>query len=225
MNRARFPFDLEILDKIVPCSPYDGIVIHLRLGDVLEHHTRTVTQFLSGVIDPSESNELLDGIPLRFSNDGSTSEGYVKSRVYYEQLIQDSEQCPKHVTIIGGTHKTMPMTKSIQYVDAVRAIFQQNGFTVIPLISLTPSVTQTDLDFTMMVNAAYFVPSGGQSAPRRTESCGMSASSYGFSLPPCTGGSCDRNTDLGRDEYRGHHGVRDTAANGHQHVSGSTGQL
>jgi hypothetical protein len=141
------PMNIDVLDTIVPRQAHDGIVVHLRLGDVFEMHTRTVAEFLSSELD---------------RNDASNGERYVQPLLYYKQVIDASAgYTTKKVTLIGGTHKALSMVKSMQYVDAITELFRHHGFEVIRRISSEPSIRRADRDFSMMVNAAFFVPSGG----------------------------------------------------------------
>jgi hypothetical protein len=57
--------------------------------------------------------------------------------------------------------RDISMVKSLQYVHAIRTLFEARGFTVVERISTCPSIASADADFTVMANAAVFVPSGG----------------------------------------------------------------
>ena len=153
--------DLVILDSVVDRDPRPGLTVHLRLGDVLENHPRSTVDFLSGMftIDPMKTREA-DGLQMIPSSSGVSSEGYVKPLVYYERMIEAYEGV-RHVTLVGGTHKTMSMSKSLQYVDEIEKLFVQNSFVVTRRISVAPSVDRADMDVTSMANTAWFVPSGG----------------------------------------------------------------
>ena len=65
--------NIDVLDTIVPRQQHDGIVVHLRLGDVFEMHTRTVAEFLASERDHDRA--------------ASNGEGYVQPLVYYKQVI------------------------------------------------------------------------------------------------------------------------------------------
>jgi hypothetical protein len=166
-NTTSISHNIAVLDAIVPINPScDRLVVHLRLGDVIEKHPRSVADFLSGSYAIDEEHLLTmehDGMRVHGS-DGATSEGYVKPLSYYVHVIDEykrSDGCGAEVTIIGGTHRSIPMVKSLEYVSSIVSLFRQNGFVVNQRISMSPSVREADQDFIDMVNARYFVPSGG----------------------------------------------------------------
>lgn len=124
--------------KQVP--PSDLLVIHLRIGDIIDNTTYTVKEFLSRYVR---------------SNIGVN---YVKPLSYYAEVAKEAKALNlRSVTLIGGFH--LPLRshkKSLAYVRKVREFFESQGFQVNERIDLN-----ADDDFIYMCNAQYFTPSGG----------------------------------------------------------------
>lgn len=166
MKRTSIPNDMCVLNEIVPTSDEPtGLVVHLRLGDVIENHSRTVESFLRGNVIDKLSTDCMGSLEWKGSSTGAGSEGYVQPAVYYIDIIEDylknGDDTMKKVTLIGGTHKNISMVKSLHYVEEIKTIFETRGFTVVERISTCPSIASADADFTVMANATVFIPSGG----------------------------------------------------------------
>ncbi len=120
--------------------PPDMLVVHLRIGDVIDKTPYMVKEFLSRYI---------------MHHNGFN---YVKPLSYYQEIIEQIRPLNiKSVTLIGGFHSdTKSQQKSIVYVNKIREFFEKNGFVTYTRINFDP-----DEDFIFMCNAEYFTPSGG----------------------------------------------------------------
>jgi hypothetical protein len=76
------------------------IVIHLRLGDVIENHKRSVDDFWDGV-----------GYMLRMKYNhsrGNQAEGYIRPKSFYENVctyLKTNHHDEKRILILTGSHK------------------------------------------------------------------------------------------------------------------------
>jgi len=147
---------VDTLNSLVPIfQQLPEFVVHARIGDVIDHHTRPVDTFWSG--DYHKPRE------LRTSRLGRTSEGYVMNVQYYQRIIAEylREHMPGEVTIVGGCHLASLGKKSQAYIVKLSQLFRRHGFSVEERITTLPSVHAADADFGFMCNAKVFVPSGG----------------------------------------------------------------
>lgn len=129
---------LDILEEIVKkrsiqdkVPNHDELVVHLRVGDVVEY-----------------SYSLLDSLTF-----GSS---YVSSLPFLANGLKQLKNV-KSVTIIAGIHySVISEKKSLEYIAAVRQFFLDVGLPVSLRIGGDP-----DDDFVFMCNANFFIPSGG----------------------------------------------------------------
>lgn len=143
-NMSDYPVLLKIISKRNYPRQYNNyLVIHLRLGDVIENSTNSVDDFLLK--------------PVYLTHLNGNSINYVKPLEYYQQIINKSKTLGvSKAILITGFHQGTNHTKSLQYVSHVKNFFQSKGFQCQTRINLDP-----DEDFLIMCNAKYFVPSGG----------------------------------------------------------------
>jgi hypothetical protein len=140
--------DYPILLKIISKRNYPGqyrnyLVVHLRLGDVIDNSTHSVDEFLFK--------------PIKLYHPNGNSVGYVKPLRYYEETINKIKNLGiSKVIFITGFHRGRDHTKSLKYLSHVKNLFESKGFECQTRINLDP-----DEDFLIMCNAKYFVPSGG----------------------------------------------------------------
>ena len=165
-NRTSKAENVAVLADIVrqcdaPRTPDAALIIHLRLGDVIDNHDRSVDSFLSG--DYQVNDEMWDsmnGRKWRGTNctaQTCTSEGYVKPLTYFETLLSKVPVCVRRVILVSGSHtQTKNPQKSAEYLRRLREFLEQYGFEVEVRWNKPP-----DDDFVFMSNAKYFVPSGG----------------------------------------------------------------
>lgn len=150
MRRTDDESNIEILEKIViertqgpdliPAS--NSLILHLRIGDVIDQTPHMVKDFLARYILYS------NGI------------NYVKPLSYYESVYQKTISINpdiSNVIILGGYHKVLKRkTKSQKYVEKIQQFFESKNMSVSLRINM-----DADDDFVFMSNASYFTPSGG----------------------------------------------------------------
>jgi len=148
MRRTKDESNLNILDEIVkerttapehkPAAT--DLLIHLRLGDVLDNTPYLVKDFLSRYV--------------LYANGFN----YVKPLSYYQSILEEMNDLGlSSVILIGGYHKDlMKKSKSEKYVAEIQKFFEANNKTVQTRIN-----GNADEDFIYMCNATYFTPSGG----------------------------------------------------------------
>jgi len=131
---------LDIINKRQPKFYLDDtIVIHLRIGDVIDENKIKLDKLLS------EYTTFSAGV------------NYVKPIKYYTNLIDTIHNYKiKKILLIGGFHRKGNHDKSLQYVNHIKQHFENNGFNCTTRIN-----ENADEDFLIMCNSKYFVPSGG----------------------------------------------------------------
>ena len=131
---------LDIINKRQPkFYPDDTLVIHLRIGDVIDEIDISLDDMLTKY--------------TKFSN----GRQYVKPIKYYTNLIDTIHNYKiKKILLIGGFHRKGNHDKSLQYVNHIKQLFENNGFKCTTRIN-----ENADEDFLIMCNSKYFVPSGG----------------------------------------------------------------
>jgi hypothetical protein len=131
---------LQILNEYTPKVTCDNcLIIHLRIGDVLDNSDYSVSDHLKRPIP--HKNKLM----------------YVKPLSYYIKTIKIAKKKKiRNIILIGGYHTNTTHTKSDLYVDTIEKLFRNNNFICKKRINQDP-----DDDFVIMCNAKYFLPSGG----------------------------------------------------------------
>ena len=183
MTKSRFPnsiastylkerkdtknIDIDLLLSLT-CSlqPSYPVIIHLRIGDVIDNHPRSVSDFWEGNYSVVRDNDGLaaENIQMKWKGGpkGCRSEGYVKSKKYYQNIIDKFPlNVPRKGILIAGTHKPTNMTKSLSYIALVKKLFCDSGFSIDMSISDKPDAVRADRDFIVMCNAKVYVPAGG----------------------------------------------------------------
>ena len=132
---------LDIINKRQPkFYPDDTLVIHLRIGNVID---RTNVSF----------DDILTDYTL-YKN----GRQYVKPIKYYTNLIDTIHNYKiKKILLVGGYHSKGNRNKSLRYVNHIKQHFENNGFNCTTRIN-----HNADEDFLIMCNSKYFVPSGGR---------------------------------------------------------------
>ena len=132
----------------------DNIVIHIRIGDVIDNQPWTVDEFLQ------QERKWIKPGPSGFGIKGGRVMGlYVKTLSYYEGVIQRimAKGLGLNLTIIAGFHKAADdHSKSLEYIEKVKRYFEDNGFKVTTRINSDP-----DEDFIYCSTSKYYIPSGG----------------------------------------------------------------
>lgn len=127
------------------------IVVHVRLGDVIEKAPQTATDFWEGNINQSSWRSTLYA-------------KYVRPKKYYDQIFSHlNTHAPIHV---HGSfcHNTDNTQKQTQYVNHLIEFLKLKGFYVKDRIGRhCESVTFREIDneFIDMAAAFVFIPSGG----------------------------------------------------------------
>ena len=124
------------------------LIIHVRLGDVIEKSIYTVDEYLNKE-RVSKGNTI------------SSNVVYIKSREFFENYILNEINNIKKidtVIFVGGDHRDLDsLEKSNEYLKKVSKIFKDNGYkTIIKFNEHT-----ADEDFIYLSNSKYYVPTGG----------------------------------------------------------------
>ena len=121
--------------------------IHLRLGDVIDNHVRSVHDFLH---DEDERQR----IPHKCDRRSCKSEGYVKPLSYYTFVASLK---PQNIMLISGSHrKTKHPHKSQSYLQVLKDYLETHGHAV-----TVPWNKPPDLDFAILATAGTLIGSGG----------------------------------------------------------------
>ena len=150
MRRTDEESNIEILESIVsersvrPEQVPDSntLILHLRIGDVIDQTPHMVKEFLARYV--------------LYSN----GVNYVKPLSYYEAVHKKMTAADPNISkvvILGGYHKVLKRkAKSQKYVDRIQQFFESKNMSVTLRINM-----DADEDFIFMSNSSYFTPSGG----------------------------------------------------------------
>ena len=157
--------DSVVKRQIRNALPQYDIVFHLRLGDVIDNHKRSVDDFISGMYDA----QYTEGLSVSATNtkqwkgsecthDSCDSEGYVKPFQYFDSIIQDIPYNQRDVVLVSGSHThTKNPAKSQEYLTRLREWLEtKHGVQVRVRWNENP-----DDDFVVMSTAKYLVTTGG----------------------------------------------------------------
>ena len=135
--------------KTIPKN--NEIIVHLRLGDVIELSNLSVDEYL-------ETNKKFDKVAVGMN----CLVQYIKPRKFYEDYILKNIKKIKEidtVVFVAGDHQELDsLKKSKEYLEKVSEIFEHNGYK----IKVRFNEYTADDDFVYCSNAKYFVPSGGR---------------------------------------------------------------
>jgi hypothetical protein len=138
--------NLKVLNEIISeynpdiQPPEDILVIHLRVGEILNHSKYTVNEFLS-----KERN---------FEH--NTPKNFVKPLSYYKKIIENNK-LPKKVKFFAGGCFCENEDKSMEYISKVKEFFEEKEFEVLP----NTYFKNPDDDFVYMYRSKNFIKSGG----------------------------------------------------------------
>ena len=125
------------------------LVIHIRVGDIIDDTPYSVNQFLEKEIRWSGS---LGGQP----QDGG-KENYVKPLSYYERVVEEYKKTDiRKVVLVCGGCKGRFYVKSKEYIVRIKDFFESNNYKVNVRFGETP-----DDDFVYMCRSKYFISGGG----------------------------------------------------------------
>jgi hypothetical protein len=117
----------------------NDIVIHLRVGDVVEDNPADVITILSTYTYKDMNSHSNYTAPLRHLED---------------KISKINQKDVGKLIFVAGSHIEMPTPKSCQYIEIVKRYFEGKGYNV-----QTRLGRKADEDFIFMCNAKYFVPS------------------------------------------------------------------
>ena len=143
------PQQYEILQSIVNkynkgiCPGAAEIVMHLRVGNVVENDSKSVDELLSK--------------PCIADGDRLSKQIYVRP-LEYHTLLQTAykKKMLSRLTIICGGHMCTNTTKSKEYVNKIKESWENSGYNVRVSIG-----NDADDDFVYMCRSKYFIRSGG----------------------------------------------------------------
>lgn len=148
MSRTNEYSNYKLLDEIVKERTTNNdqipipkqLLVHLRLGDVLDNTPYMVKDFLARHILHANGGE------------------YVKPFSYYKSILQQMNALGLDaVILIGGYHIALASkSKSEKYVQKIKDFFESHGKSVQLRIN-----GNADDDFIFFCNSTYFTPSGG----------------------------------------------------------------
>lgn len=133
----------EIIDKRATDKPdIDSLVIHLRIGDVIENSSESVVKMLS---------------KQTYYQPSKIWSGYVKPLKYFDDKLDKCKQYNiKNIIIVAGSHINSTYKKSTLYIDCIKYFLKNKNFNVILRLGNDP-----DSDLIFMSYAKYFISSGG----------------------------------------------------------------
>lgn len=111
------------------------LIVHLRVGDVVEDNSNNLSQILTNYSYNFLHNYTC---PIRNIQDKIN-----KSKENFDKII-----------LVAGSHKDILSPRSCKYIDVVKKYFENNGHIVELRLGKNP-----DDDFIFMSNAKYFIPS------------------------------------------------------------------
>lgn len=136
-------------------APSDGLlIVHLRIGDVIDNQPYTAEQFLTQWrkwINPQEKE---------------TQAHYVAPRSYFESAVSRIEKSTiKKIILVGGVHDGTKHDKTRKYVEQVHNLFHELFPDVLIAERITINVKENwkmaDSDLALFLSANYFIPGMG----------------------------------------------------------------
>ena len=132
-----FVFVSKKLTKDLPDK--NDIIIHLRLGDVVENNSADVITILSTYTYRDIFSFTNYTPPL----------SYIK-----DKIKKINKKDINKLIFVAGSHIEMPTPKSCQYIEIIKRYFESKGYNV-----QTRLGRKADEDFIFMCNSRYFIPS------------------------------------------------------------------
>jgi len=138
-------YDFDILINLIKKFPpsltpdENELVIHLRVGEVVDKTKYTVKELLE-----------------KERPYGRAGRNYVKPLSFYEQHLNKIQKQVKKITLVAGGCKVHDFTESKEYIQAIKNLFEKSGFDVQVRLGNHP-----DDDFIYMCRSKLFIPSGG----------------------------------------------------------------
>jgi hypothetical protein len=129
----------------------DVMVMHLRVGDVIDRTEMPVEDFLNQRVDSFRALYPKHPEPPDFSP------VYVRCLASFDRALKKTKELGFHkISLVYGFHIRQPIEKSKEYLAALAKHAQSQGFEV-------EMVTHTDADvsFAYACKAKHFIPGGG----------------------------------------------------------------
>ena len=157
------PLDIDALTNVV--NDYDiesmHCAIHVRLGDVIDNHPRSVYDFLHGTDIDIKNPDVVDTLGGKswvghYCNMNEChSEGYVKNLKYFEDKLDKAVNI-HDIVIISGSHKpTKHPEKSQEYLQELRTVLGRR-------YNVTVRWNENaDADFALLSKAKHLIITGG----------------------------------------------------------------
>ena len=138
---------MENKPNLVADIPKNAIVIHLRLGDVIERCKYSVDEHLSKELPYSEH-------PAKWI--------WVHSKGYYDKKLRSFPSLLEKIRLVFGKHRAGPtfgdsLSKTKEYVQKLQKHFEQQGYNV----EIHDSNGDPDQDFLYLCFAPHLIAGGG----------------------------------------------------------------
>jgi hypothetical protein len=145
MRETDISDNLDVLINLIRKYPQnlrpkeDELVVHLRAGNVIDKSEYTVEELLE-----------------KRRPFGVHNLNYVKPLSFYKRHLNKIEKQIKKITLVAGGNLTHDFTKSKEYIQAIKSLFEKSGFDVQVRLGNPP-----DDDFIYMCRSRFFISSGG----------------------------------------------------------------
>ena len=128
----------------VEAPPSDSLVIHLRVGDVIDHSHHTLEEFLlNNICEKGNSLCYVTSLPT-----------IMNRAAKFKQIC--NVQGPCNVILVAGAHVPGPHPKSKRYIAYLRKALQEQNFNCTLRIASHP-----DEDLAFMAKSRHFSPARG----------------------------------------------------------------
>jgi len=161
-------FSMDLFAPLVPAHDLDDnhVLVHVRIGEVIEDTDVTVDEYLAGedfvVQDATDAVIGITGTGKGMNGKGDgVPRGYVRPLHYYDHVASMLPPHIRRVTLVAGVLFPQPLPKSKDYVRRVTEHFTSLGYDVDHRVTLEPDWRVADDDFAFLASARHFVPSGG----------------------------------------------------------------
>lgn len=143
-NNMSLLYDIVKNYKLEKYPSEDMLIIHLRVGDVLEHSKHSVDEHLN--------KELIYTI--------QSHRNFVKPYSYFQKIIDSNKELlPKKIEIKAGGCCCDDKSKSMEYIQKIKQFFEKNNFEV--EYNKENAFKNPDDDFVYMSHGKHFIKSGG----------------------------------------------------------------
>jgi hypothetical protein len=146
MHRTNSKNNMSILEDIIRHRSTDHInlpesdtlIIHLRVGDVVENNQSTVSEILT---DYTYLNSHLWS-------------SYTPPLKHIHKKLESVKTKLRKITLVAASHEDIETPKSCQYIAAIQQYFENLGYQVTLRLGQDP-----DTDFIFLCNAKHLIPS------------------------------------------------------------------